>query len=320
LNVRKTRVNHLDIGPSSLGLTFRDGVLNATLGGMELYDGNASGKLIIDASKPVPAFSGDFRLDGVQARPLLSDAAQFSLLSGRTKLDLNLAGTGSSTEEIKSSLTGQASFVVSDGAIEGLNITEMISSVGAGQMPNVRQGPGAKTAFADLGGSFTIAEGIAQTNNLQLQSPLLKVKAAGSVNLVEDSLDILAQPEIVAGAEGQSGANDFAGLSVPIRIEGPLQGPAVRPEIKGLFADPESAGRTVNQIGNVLQQKLKGKPVGEAIGRFLGNVQIGGEGGDAAPRRRQERQQAEPAPAQPAQDAPPAQEEEKDPDIEEILR
>jgi AsmA protein len=315
LNVRKTRVSHLDIGPSSLGLTFRDGVLNATLGGMELYDGNASGKLVIDASKPVPAFSGDFRLDGVQARPLLSDAAQFSLLSGRTKLDLNLAGTGSSTDEIKSSLAGQASFVVSDGAIEGLNITEMISSVGAGQIPSVRQGPGAKTAFSDLGGSFTIADGIAQTNNLQLQSPLLKVRAAGSVNLVEDSLDILAQPEIVAGPEGQSGANNLAGLSVPIRIAGPLQGPTVRPEIKGLFADPETAGRTVNQIGNVLQSKLKGKPVGEALGRFLGNVQIGGDGAEAAPRRRQgeqEQPQAQPPPAQP--------EEEKDPDLQDILR
>ncbi len=47
--------------------------------------------LMLDASKPVPAFTGDFRLDGVQARPLLSDAAQFSLLSGRTKLALQLS-------------------------------------------------------------------------------------------------------------------------------------------------------------------------------------------------------------------------------------
>ena len=83
LNVRKTRVAHLEIGPSSLGLAFRDGVLNATLGGMELYDGHASGKLVLDAAKPVPAFTGDFLLDGVQAKPLLSDAAQFSLLEGR---------------------------------------------------------------------------------------------------------------------------------------------------------------------------------------------------------------------------------------------
>ncbi|MGV1013439.1 MAG: AsmA family protein [Methyloceanibacter sp.] len=323
LNVRKTRVSHLDIGPSSLGLVFRDGVLEATLGGMELYDGNASGKLRLDAAKPIPDFSGDFRLDGVQVRPFLSDAAQFSLLSGRTKLELSIAGSGSTSEEIKSSLQGQGSVVVSDGAIEGLNITELIGSVGAGQIPNMRQGPGAKTVFSDLGGSFVIANGVAETENLQMQSPLLKVKAAGTVNLVEDSLNILAQPEIVAGPEGSGGANDLAGLRVPLRIEGPLQNPGITPELKGLFADPQTAGQTVNQIGEVLQRKLKGRPVGEALGRFLGNVQIetrGGDGEAPAPRPRSGQ-----APAPPAQPAPDASEqgdsgEPDDPHLKDILR
>src|SRR5262245_55484382 len=76
LNVRKTRVFHLELGPSSLGLAFRDGILNATLGGMDLYEGHATGKLVFDASKEVAAFNGDFLLDGVQIKSLLSDAAQ----------------------------------------------------------------------------------------------------------------------------------------------------------------------------------------------------------------------------------------------------
>ncbi len=278
LNVRKTRVVHLDLGPSSLGLAFRDGVLNATLGGMDLYDGHASGKLVLDAAKPVPAFTGDFRLEGVQAKTLLSDAAQFSLLEGHTKLALQISGSGTTAEQIKSSLEGQGSLAVSDGAIEGINLTEMISQIGAGQIPDLRQGPGAKTAFSDLGGSFTIKNGIAETSNLQMTSPLLKVAAAGSVDLTQSTINMLANPEIVAGPEGQGGANDLAGLSVPVRIEGPLDRPTIRPEIKGMFANPEKAGKTVNQIGKALEKKFKGKPVGEAIGRFLGNVQIGPRG------------------------------------------
>src|SRR5262249_6842239 len=161
--------------PSSVGLSFHDGVLNATLGGMELYGGQASGKFALDASKPVPTFAGNFQLDGVQAKTLLSDAAQFSMLEGRTKLALHLNGAGGSTEEIKSSLTGQGNIAISDGAIVGINLTEMINSIEAGEMPDLRQGPGAKTAFNDLGGSFTIANGIAETNNLTATSPLLKV-------------------------------------------------------------------------------------------------------------------------------------------------
>jgi AsmA protein len=326
INVRKTRVAHLEIGPSSLGLAFRDGVLNATLGGMELYDGHASGKLVLDAAKPVPAFTGDFVLDGVQAKPLLSDAAQFSLLEGQTKLNLQIAGAGASAETIKSSLTGQGSIAVSDGAIEGVNLTEMISQIGAGEVPDIRQGPGAKTAFTDLGGSFTIKSGIAETSNLQMTSPLLKVAAAGTVDLTQSTINMLANPEIVAGAEGQAGA--LAGLSVPVRIEGPFNRPTIRPELKGMFANPEKAGKTVRQIGDALQKKFKGKPVGEAIGRFLGNVQIGPEGGDgdgaAEPQANRKRSKKQVPPAAPeANDSEQSDSDNAgsgDPELDSILR
>ena len=67
---------------------------------------------------------------------------------------------------------------------------------------------------------------------------------------------------------------NLAGLSIPVRVEGPFEHPTFKPEIKGMFASPEQASKTINQIGDVLQKKLKGKPVGEAIGRILGGVRI----------------------------------------------
>ena len=79
------------------------------------------------------------------------------------------------------------------------------------------------------------------------------------------------------------------------------------------MANPESASKAVNQIGAALQKKFKGKPLGETLGRFLGNVQIGGD------RRGKQPAQAQDAPrsAEPEQgDADDAM----DPDLEEILR
>ena len=327
--MRKTRVAHLELGASSLGLVFRDGVLNATLGGMDLYDGHATGKFVFDASKPVPEFTGDVRLDGVQTKTLLSDAAQFSMLEGRTKLALQIAGSGTNSDEIKSSLQGQGSLAVSDGAIDGINLTEMISQLGEGQIPEMLQGPGNKTAFSDLGGAFTIKNGIAETSNLQMTSPLLKVAAAGSVDLTQSTINMLATPEIAAGPEGKGGANALAGLSVPVRIEGPLDRPTIRPEIKGMFANPEKAGKTINQIGEALQKKFKGKPVGEAIGRFLGNVQIGPRNGagsaDVEPQTNKQRSDKKDSPqGQPAPEAGAAEQgdsdETGDPDLDRILR
>jgi AsmA protein len=320
-------VAHLEIGPSSLGLAFRDGVLNATLGGMELYDGHATGKFTYDAAKPVPEFSGDFRLDGVQAKTLLSDAAQFSMLEGKAKLALQIAGVGENSDAIKASLQGQGSLAVSDGAIDGINLTEMISQIGEGQIPEMKQGPGNKTAFSDLGGTFTIKNGVAETSNLQMMSPLLKVSATGSVDVAHSTINILANPEIVAGPQGQGGANELAGLSVPVRIEGPLDQPTIRPEIKSMFANPDKANKTINQIGDALQKKFKGKPVGEAIGRFLGNVQIkprgGDDGGEAQPQSNKQRSGKNNDAPKPSEETGSTDDESDgtgDPDLDRILR
>ena len=313
INVRETKAD-MTIGPSSLGLSLRDGVLDATLGGMQLYDGQGSGKFRLDAAKPVPSFTGDFALDGVSAQPLLAAAAGFSLLAGRANLALQLTGDGGSGEEIKHSLSGNGSIDITDGAIEGINLTELIQGVGAGQMPDLEQGPGAKTQFSSFGGTFTIASGVAETHDLEMTSPLLKVTGRGTVDMVTSTLDFLTQPEIVAGPEGKGGANNLAGLSIPVRIEGPFEHPTIRPEIKGMFSSPEQASKTVNQIGDVLQKKLKGKPVGEAIGRILGGVRIGnerenGQGGPA--------NEAEPN----EEEAPPQESDEgRDPDLDNILR
>jgi hypothetical protein len=85
----------------------------------------------------------------------------------------------------------------------------------------------------------------------------------------------------------------------------------------------------VRQIGEALQKKFKGKPVGEAIGRFLGNVQIGPEGendgGAAEPQTNRKRSTKKQAPS-PAPEANSSEQgdgdnaESGDPELDNILR
>jgi len=161
-----------------------------------------------------------------------------------------------------------------------------------------------------------------------MTSPLLKVLAAGTVDLMQSTINMLANPEIAAGPEVKGGANALAGLSVPARIEGPLDRPSIRPEIRSMFANPEKAGKTIIQIGDALQKKFKGKPVGEAIGRFLGNVQIGprgekGQGGAEPQANRQRSGKSEKQKVKPDADTDEEDQSDKrgvDPELDRILR
>jgi hypothetical protein len=85
-----------------------------------------------------------------------------------------------------------------------------------------------------------------------------------------------------------------------------------------MFSSPEQASKTINQIGDVLQKKLKGKPVGEAIGRILGGVRIGNERSDGGGTDTEgPASQAEP---DGEDEAPEESDQGRDPDLDNILR
>ena len=52
-----------------------------------------------------------------------------------------------------------------------------------------------------------------------------------------------------------------AGLSVPVRIEGPLANPSIKPEIKAMFANPEQAGAIDQQLTDVVIRQCTGDAV-----------------------------------------------------------
>ena len=63
-----------------------------------------------------------------------------------------------------------------------------------------------------------------------MKSPLLRVSGAGDINIGADTLDYLLKATVVATAGGQGGKElaDLRGLTVPVKISGPLAAPQYR--------------------------------------------------------------------------------------------
>ena len=92
-----------------------------------------------------------------------------------------------------------------------------------------------KTDFATLGASFKIAKGQAQTADLRLAGPLVRMTGAGTVDLPGKTLKFRVDPQLVASLEGQGGKTDLQGLGVPIMIAGPWAKPSIYPDIEGIL-------------------------------------------------------------------------------------
>ena len=91
-------------------------------------------------------------------------------------------------------------------------------------------GGGTSTKFTSLAGTARLAKGVARNDDLNLTSPIVKVRGAGTVDLPGDRIDYRADAELVQACAG-IGKRELAGHVIPVRVTGSLSDPKVRPSI-----------------------------------------------------------------------------------------
>lgn len=279
------RLGDIEIGRSALAVTLKDALLSIDLSELQLYDGRAAGRLTINGASATPAIAAAFNIDNVAANPLLAAVAGFDWIEGRAKITGSLASRGVSQRGLVAALNGQTNLLFSDGAVRGVNVAQMARNLQLGNIAGLTGGEAMKTDFSAFSASFNITRGIAQTNDIQLLGPLVRVTGAGVADLPNRTVDFRINPKIVASIEGQGGVGELAGLEVPILVRGPWVKPSVTADVEGLLRDPSRVIDAAKDIGKALERALGDDPkkaLKKAIrnpGDFLKQLSGGGLGG-----------------------------------------
>ncbi len=247
LSVESILIRKIRIGKGALALKLKDGVFTADLKELALYEGQGSGAVTIDASGKVPSIKKSFSLAGVQARPLLADAAGFDRLAGTAKADYNITAQGASQMDMVKNLNGKGEVKFENGAIVGINLAAMVRNVSTAFLDR-SAGETQQTDFSELSGTFTITNGLLKNDDLSLQSPLLRVNGAGTSDLPARTLDYRVEPKFAATIEGQGGAQKVAGVMVPVIVSGPWDNLSYKPDLGSLVKDPSKVMETVKEI------------------------------------------------------------------------
>lgn len=271
LSVNGLRYAKLRVDSSELSVDLKDRVLKTTFESLRLYNGNGAGFVALDGSGPEAVLGANMVLKGIAAAPLLNDAVGIGWLAGKGDVEIAVSGRGASQATIVSSLNGQSSIAVRDGALIGFNLAGAMRALSQGRIPDFDSSPSERTDFSELTGSFVITNGIAENSDMLLQSPLLRATGAGTVDLPRRSLDYIVRPKVVASLAGQGGAQDLKGLEVPLRITGPLDDPVIQPDVASAINNPDTI-ETVKEIG----KQFKGKNAGEIVEDLFGKGEDGG--------------------------------------------
>src|SRR5215213_240895 len=257
------------------GLNYID--LQVRVSAAELSIGNANGDLTVDVTAASPTYTMRADLTGVRALPLMQGIADFDKIDGKMQTKISVRSSGTSQRAIMSNMAGTAFVVFQDGAIKGLNVAQMIRSLTASTLSGWQESEEKATDLSQLSASFKIDKGQAQTTDLNLVGPLVKMTGAGTIDLGTKQIGFRVEPKLVMTTEGQGRITDPVGLGIPVMISGPWGSPRIYPEMQGILDNPEAAYAKLKDMGKGLFGE-KGAGLGAAIGSLLGG-QKGTDGG-----------------------------------------
>ncbi|GJC06617.1 AsmA family protein [Aeromonas hydrophila] len=241
LQLGSLRLKGLDLSAVDLQLALAGGQLTLKQFSAGVAGGQVTASGVLDARQQPARYQVHKRVQGVDVRPLLQTLAQTDLLEGKGDLEVEAQGSGLSEQALRSRMQGKVSLRLSDGALHGINLAEMIREAratltgkGADQVKEVR-----KTDFSALTASFRIADGVARSDDIQLFAPALRVKGQGQTALVPETLDFLFLTSVVESSKGQGGktVDELKDITIPVRIGGHWQAPSYRLDVKALLSN-----------------------------------------------------------------------------------
>lgn len=194
--ITRGRYKHLKFSSLAARINIQDGVLDIDRLSGESAHGHVAGRLVVHLPPKAPAdLDLSFRATGMEFEDLLRlTKAHAHGVSGEVRVSGVLRGHGRNPHGVYPSLNGRVELLMENGRILKSNEQALWKIISLLNLPAVLQGKvdleKEGLPYNRISATVTIQNGMFQTENLIIDSPILKITAAGNYDLPTDQLDL----------------------------------------------------------------------------------------------------------------------------------
>lgn len=195
----------------SANLRIVDGRLTADISEATLWDGAASGAVVLHGGMSPPLVGVDMSAADIDVGALLEE------VSGRADLEVRVEAQGEDRAALLASLRGQAYATMGEGTIEGTALERLGEGILSALAPSSEADQTAEIVCAS--GAFAIREGVARTEQFVIALADTTVTAEGAISLIDGTVDAILTP--------QPRDPSLFEVATSVRIHGPIADPEV---------------------------------------------------------------------------------------------
>ena len=194
--IARGRYKHMKFSSLAARINIQDGVLDIDRLSGESTHGHVAGRLVVQLPPKAPAdLDLSFRATGIEFEDLLMlTKAHVHGVSGEVRFSGALRGHGRNPHGVYPSLNGRVEVLLENGRILKSNEQAVWKIISLLNLPAVLQGKvdleKEGLPYNRISATVAIQDGMFQTENLIIDSPILKITAAGNYDLPTDQLDL----------------------------------------------------------------------------------------------------------------------------------
>jgi AsmA protein len=202
-----------------------------------LFGGGFEGRAEVDFNEAPPAVHLQPRLTGVLVEQITGLFSEQAPVAGSGDLSLDIRFRGLGPADILASLDGSGQFLLSDGAVRGIDLEKLIEQeLTVASLGNVRQVFSGQTPFRSLGGSLRAEDGVISLPNLDLAATGFGARGSGRIDFAADQVDYRIDLELGESLLERlpSRLRSATGGTIPLAIAGPVTAPVVSVDLAGI--------------------------------------------------------------------------------------
>ena len=274
LSLERLKVNAMTMQDVQLNLDVKEGLINAQQSAKGFYAGSYNGVFSVDMRNNKPILSINEKIVHVQIEPLLNDFNGATKLSGLLDLSTQLEGQGNNAKELKSSLKGNLSFLLTDCVIKGFNLQKITDDaktlIKEPTLPADNKND--QMLFSKLSGTATINNGLVQNNDLIGIASKIHLNGKGTADLNSEKLDYNLNARYIKTKATTTEPEQLIDTPININIAGTFAKPTYTVDLAAILSDKNKAkidqfiDKNHNKIDEIVHK------IDKKIGPGLGNL------------------------------------------------
>jgi len=266
--IKQLKVNDLKMQGLTLKLDANNGIVQSNQTIKQFYKGSYQGGFNLNVTPPEPVFILDEHFNDIQIASLLNDINGESRLEGLVTMTAQLTGHGKTKKAIKSSLSGQLSFLFKQGVIKGFNLQKLINqgkNILKGELSTKEDNHNKQNLFSKISATAYISEGLIQNNDLLGVSSKFKFTGQGQANLLTEKLDYQIRILRIKQQATAKMPEILNSQPIIINVAGNFDNPRYRMDIAAMLLE-ENQGKVDKILENINDD------IPEKIGNFLKKI------------------------------------------------